>query len=275
MKILPSPRTRENGFTLIELLVVIAIIALLAAILFPVFGRARENARRSACQSNLKQIGLGFMQYLQDYDDRYPQSVTERQGNNPPTRAEAAVWSIRGKLEPYVKSSQIFKDPSAPAWPTTDSNAEGSVGAFFPTDYGFHLNEDSLYDQGNTAVTGVSGQWYNVNTTFGFNEKVNTSLVANSAEFIISADAARPNSVANVNPSRGGLFPFDGGAIITGQPETFPFTGAIPYVNSQAAPSPRHFNGATFLFADGHVKWLQLSKTWNSINDNYWRFDRS
>src|SRR5690606_6779733 len=62
----------KRGFTLIELLVVIAIIAILAAILFPVFARARENARRASCQSNLKQIGLGLMQYTQDYDERLP-----------------------------------------------------------------------------------------------------------------------------------------------------------------------------------------------------------
>ena len=65
-------RMRERGFTLIELLVVIAIIAILAAILFPVFARARENARKSTCQSNLKQIMLGVLQYAQDYDERLP-----------------------------------------------------------------------------------------------------------------------------------------------------------------------------------------------------------
>src|SRR5438094_4697563 len=64
-----KPRGLTQGFTLIELLVVIAIIAILAAILFPVFGRARENARRSSCQSNLKQIGLGLLQYSQDFDE--------------------------------------------------------------------------------------------------------------------------------------------------------------------------------------------------------------
>src|SRR3546814_2657816 len=63
---------RQKGFTLIELLVVIAIISILAAILFPVFARARENARRTSCQSNMKQLGLAFMQYTQDYDEWLP-----------------------------------------------------------------------------------------------------------------------------------------------------------------------------------------------------------
>ncbi|MEO6907925.1 MAG: prepilin-type N-terminal cleavage/methylation domain-containing protein, partial [Abditibacteriaceae bacterium] len=68
-------RQHRRAFTLIELLVVIAIIAILAAILFPVFSRAREMARRASCQSNLKQIGLGFAQYIQDYDGHYPFGV--------------------------------------------------------------------------------------------------------------------------------------------------------------------------------------------------------
>ena len=66
---------RYRGFTLIELLVVIAIIGILAAILFPVFSRARENARRTSCMSNLKQLGLAAMQYVQDYDGRYPFAI--------------------------------------------------------------------------------------------------------------------------------------------------------------------------------------------------------
>ena len=64
----------KRGFTLIELLVVIAIIAILAAILFPVFARARENARRASCQSNMKNVALGFKQYIQDYDELYPRA---------------------------------------------------------------------------------------------------------------------------------------------------------------------------------------------------------
>ena len=90
-----------KGFTLIELLVVIAIIAILAAILFPVFGRARENARRSSCQSNLKQIGLGVIQYAQDYDERLPGANMGSQINS---------W--RRAIYPYIKSEQVFVCPS-------------------------------------------------------------------------------------------------------------------------------------------------------------------
>src|SRR5687767_11769376 len=90
---------RKSGFTLIELLVVIAIIAILAAILFPVFARARENARRSSCQSNLKQIGLGLMQYTQDYDEAYP-------------LRDAGHGHWRQLIQPYIKSTQLFQCPS-------------------------------------------------------------------------------------------------------------------------------------------------------------------
>ena len=71
----PSRPKRSQAFTLIELLVVIAIIAILAAILFPVFQKVRENARRTSCLSNEKQIGLAFTQYTQDYDERYPNGI--------------------------------------------------------------------------------------------------------------------------------------------------------------------------------------------------------
>jgi prepilin-type N-terminal cleavage/methylation domain-containing protein/prepilin-type processing-associated H-X9-DG protein len=94
----------RSAFTLIELLVVIAIIAILAAILFPVFARARENARRSSCQSNLKQLGLGFMQYNQDYDEKMPPMPSDTSQVCNPT------WDIQ--ILPYTKSAQILACPS-------------------------------------------------------------------------------------------------------------------------------------------------------------------
>ncbi len=96
----------NKAFTLIELLVVIAIISILAAILFPVFARARENARRSSCQSNLKQLGLGVMQYTQDYDEKFP-PYSGASGST----AEANGWAIL--VQPYIKSKQILQCPSA------------------------------------------------------------------------------------------------------------------------------------------------------------------
>jgi prepilin-type N-terminal cleavage/methylation domain-containing protein/prepilin-type processing-associated H-X9-DG protein len=97
----------SKGFTLIELLVVIAIIAILASILFPVFGRARENARRSSCQSNLKQMGLGIMQYTQDYDEKLVPV-----GTGSPTNVGGARGSWAQRIQPYIKSSQLFACPS-------------------------------------------------------------------------------------------------------------------------------------------------------------------
>ncbi len=94
----------RRGFTLIELLVVIAIIAILAAILFPVFGRAREKARQSSCQSNLKQITLGMQMYAQDYDETLPFCIT---GD-----LMMSVWSVYQSVQPYVRNEQILLCPS-------------------------------------------------------------------------------------------------------------------------------------------------------------------
>ncbi len=93
----------RRGFTLIELLVVIAIIAILAAILFPVFARAREKARQASCQSNEKQLALAMLMYVQDYDERLPMRWVERGSDD--------IY-IPDMIYPYVKNAQIFECPS-------------------------------------------------------------------------------------------------------------------------------------------------------------------
>src|SRR5690606_20820347 len=142
----------HKGFTLIELLVVIAIISILAAILFPVFARARENARRASCLSNLKQIGLGFMMYVQDYDEHFPLALWQKTGTfgasvgsepsnyvAPATldlskpsgtfvvnrgNGSAHLYSWMDFIFPYVKSVQLFACPSFSV--KNSSNQQGS-----------------------------------------------------------------------------------------------------------------------------------------------------
>ena len=116
---------RQSGFTLIELLVVIAIIAILAAILFPVFARARENARKASCMSNVKQLAVGVTMYLQDYDETFfPRWFG-------PTDNTGVRWYPLSSqptyfLEPYVKNDKVFKCPS--------------LGLNWATCYGYNLN---------------------------------------------------------------------------------------------------------------------------------------
>lgn len=118
-------KNKSAGFTLIELLVVIAIIAILAAILFPVFARARENARRASCMSNEKQIGIAVMQYLQDYDEKY---MHQHEDPNP---SLSTFWYQ--PLQSYIKSDQVFRCPSK----TQDASGAESdyvINGFFAHD---------------------------------------------------------------------------------------------------------------------------------------------
>jgi prepilin-type N-terminal cleavage/methylation domain-containing protein/prepilin-type processing-associated H-X9-DG protein len=116
-----------RGFTLIELLVVIAIIAILAAILFPVFAKAREKARQTSCTSNEKQIGLGILQYIQDNDETYPYRKVTSDGTD--NDALATSWKVL--IQPYIKSTGVFKCPSNP----NKENLDNAAAARGPVSY--------------------------------------------------------------------------------------------------------------------------------------------
>ena len=129
-----STRTvNRSAFTLIELLVVIAIIAILAAILFPVFAKAREKARQTSCLSNEKQLGLGLLQYVQDNDEQFPSQVDAGNSSwsNSPYNTPlgtGATWDTM--IYPYTKSGGILKcpdDPNTAIALTSDANGGGAV----------------------------------------------------------------------------------------------------------------------------------------------------
>ena len=130
-----SPKSALRcGFTLIEILVVLAIIMLLAGILFPVFGRARENSRRTACTSNLKQISMASQLYLQDNDRRYPPYPTVDDGNN------GWAWELRN----LMKSDQTFQCPSEP-FTADEADSDGVlIGGF--TDYWMNYNLEGMFE---------------------------------------------------------------------------------------------------------------------------------
>ena len=221
----------RNGFTLIELLVVIAIIAILAAILFPVFARARENARRSSCQSNLKQIGLGWLQYAQDYDETIvPYSALGGSGNY------AHCWTTA--LQPYLKSTQILICPSA-----SDK------------DVGYTYNAEIA------RVLGGGGP----RSLAGFPSVALTPIMAD-AEGISYALPAGANR-ANTNQALA-FFMDNGGATATQGRKLNDPTALGSNWNTTAPEgvirANRHLEQANYLFADGHVKSLKGNGT-NSV----------
>lgn len=173
----PSKQASKPAFTLVEILVVIAIIAILAAILFPVFARTRENARRASCQSNLKQIALGMKQYVQDYDETGPPTLI---GGLPPVTYPKAPWGWADSLQPYLKNIQIFQCPSERFTPIDDP----TIAAY--SDYWLNeslskLNEAAVLQSSFTVMSGDGDSFGNGGGDYRAN-----GCYANAGQFVLS-----------------------------------------------------------------------------------------
>lgn len=219
-----------KGFTLIELLVVIAIISILAAILFPVFARARENARRASCQSNLKQIGLGVLMYVQDYDEKYPLSLSITTQPTPDGQSMQTGWVWQQTIYPYTKSDQVYVCPSS----TRASNPSiGNYGA-----NALMMPQDTM--TGFPAVALAAVQSPSI-----------TYMLMDSGTYAIAplAVAGLNDGASSVTTPAASFWYLPGTAALTGN-----VTGMKSELVSDYA-SGRHFEGVNVAFADGHVKW--------------------
>jgi prepilin-type N-terminal cleavage/methylation domain-containing protein/prepilin-type processing-associated H-X9-DG protein len=231
------------GFTLIELLVVIAIIAILAAILFPVFAKAREKARQASCESNMDQLGLALMQYTQDNDERMPAPYYFI--FNPPTMGAQGGWG--GGIYPYVKSAGVYQCPD-------DASTGAGVIGVQRISYAFNSN---LYGglEWDTYFSGAG--------SFG-----------DIAQYTSPANTVEIFEVATVYTTTGWNDPGEDNTTPDGVGVPGQWCGAHPTSNYcsttystgylggynnlalDATGAGRHTNGANYLAIDGHVKWL-------------------
>ena len=208
---------KKRGFTLIELLVVIAIIAILAAILFPVFARARENARKANCQSNLKQIGTGILMYVQDYDGMLPQVINVG-------GAVAQRWENLTK--PYLKNDKVLVCPS-------QSFTQIGYGAV--CEVMGYANSILYVSAGADAWIGANPNRTAPTPLDALTAPAETALVCDSISVYCRRDFW--DSTANTTDPNATV-----GAL---------YGGAYYCVDS------RHSEGANLAFADGHVKWAK------------------
>jgi len=238
---------RNAGFTLIELLVVIAIISVLAAILFPVFARARESARRASCLSNLKQIGLGVMMYVQDYDELYPKSVML---NSSPrlipntialTISSQPLWSWYEMIYPYTKSVQVYKCPSS-----------GYNGSYIHTaNYGANSDMMPYY-----PFPPASGGVLPVNMA-SLQAPASTYLIMDAGYYMMAYSRALPGTNG---PNNAWYLP--GTSAYNGLSAATQSIGVAAGDAYRASDyeNGRHFGSVNVAFADGHVKWLNAGE---------------
>ena len=233
---------RLRGFTLIELLVVIAIITILAGILFPVFAQAREKARQTTCSSNERQLGLAFIQYTQDFDERYPNGPGYMDTTTAPT-GDGSGWA--GQVYSFVKSAGVFKCPDDNTRPGT-----GPIGnALVPVSYAYNQN----------AANKTNGQMISPTQTVLLSEcsGIATDITRPPDAGRAGSNEADNNSGATNGYISAGLSPvLETGWL--GQP-----TQQATYAGNSLSPwgrydkqAGRHSGGSIFQFADGHVKLL-------------------
>ncbi len=244
---------KKQAFTLIELLVVIAIIAILAAILFPVFAQAREKARATACLSNLKQIGLGYAQYEQDYDETVPCGLS--------TWGRGMGWA--GQIYPYVKSKQVYMCPNDP---TTTSS--GDI-----ISYAVNANMVAYINSGNhppvpaqisaMAAPSKTVQLLEVSGCSGLNIGPGEvgSPAANGSSYLPSntlvgyTTTTGTTSSTSVKYQTGVL----GNANVIGG-NSASTLGSISATSTYFVSGDGwHQGGSNFLMADNHAKWLKPS----------------
>ncbi len=232
--------SRHRAFTLVELLVVIAIIAILAAILFPVFARARENARRSSCQSNLKQIGLGLLQYIQDYDEKMPRSAY----GSVALGSDNVNYKWMDAIFPYTRSEQIFNCPSDALSPPY--RLRGG------TNYGSYGQNGAYRNAGDEQTPPRSAQ-----------SLVSLPQIASPAEVVWAADTNNADGTLTTNGgSSGGSYGFTWADISENPGIVTAGSGyrQLTVPTSGGGIAERHLQTTNALFCDGHVKSYSLER---------------
>ena len=245
----PAKSPKRSAFTLIELLVVIAIIAILAAILFPVFGRARENARRSSCQSNLKQIGLGMLQYSQDYDEQMVRTSYGASFGDGASNADRWKWA--DAVQPYIKSTQVFDCPS-------DTDTTFGPPYYYNQPGVGNNDPNGGNDTRRVSSYAINTAAYNGNPDIGSRNApawnggdVASSSIEDAAGTLWIADKETDGNADNGHRLLGNAIRYS-----TDAPNRRRLLVSASGVG--AAISGRHLETVNILFCDGHVKALKL-----------------